>query len=52
MSDVVIRPSYIIDRLRRLGNARDRVNDTQLRVVTLDDEDAQQLVAYIESLEG
>jgi hypothetical protein len=49
---VIVRPSYTIDYLRRMANARNRDVDTDLRVISIDDEDAQRLVAYIEQLEG
>lgn len=48
---MILRPSFVIDRLRRLGNARDRAIDTQMRLVTMDDDDAQSLAAYIDQLE-
>jgi len=48
---MVVRPTWIIERLRRLGNARDRAIDTELRVITIDDDDAQSLAAYIDQLE-
>lgn len=48
---MILRPSFVIDRLRRLGNARDRAIDTQMRLVSMDDDDAQSLAAYIDQLE-
>ena len=45
------RPNWTIDRLRRLGNARDRDADFELREVTLDDNEARDLVAFIDLLE-
>lgn len=48
----MIRPTFAIERLRRLGAARDRAIDTEPRVITLDDDDARELARYIESLEG
>lgn len=49
---MILRPSFVIDRLRRLGNARDRAIDTQMRLVSMDDDDAQSLAAYIDQLEN
>jgi hypothetical protein len=46
------RPSYTIDHLRRIGDARNRDVDFDTRRVTIDDNDARDLVAYIDSLEN
>jgi len=46
------RPSIAIDELRRFGNARNRDTDTEMRVVTVSDDDARDLAAYIDSLEN
>lgn len=48
---MIVRPTWTIDHLRRLGNARDRAVDDEMRTITIDDDDAQRLVAYIEQLE-
>jgi hypothetical protein len=48
---VIVRPTFTIDRLRRLANARNREVDTELRVITLDDEDAQRLIQWVDELE-
>lgn len=36
----------ILDRLRRLGHARDRAVDTEVRTITLTDDEAVLLVAH------